>query len=67
MWLPPEFAPAYQHFTLYSGNFENSQVIQTLRRVNIDGVEWKCTEFIVVDIMGLVSSGVDEFFRRVLK
>ena len=32
MWLPPEFAPAYQHFTLYSGNFENSQVIQTLRR-----------------------------------
>ena len=31
------------------------------------GEEWKCTEFIVVDIMGLVSSGVDEFFRRVLK
>ena len=24
------------------------------------GEEWKCTEFIVVDIMGLVSSGVDE-------
>ena len=34
--------------------------------VNIYGEEWKCTEFIVVDIMGLVSSGVDEFLRGFL-
>ena len=34
--------------------------------VNVYGEEWKCTEFIVVDIMGLVSSGVDEFLRGFL-
>ena len=34
--------------------------------VNVYGEEWKCTEFIVVDITGLVSSGVDEFLRGFL-